>query len=392
MIIMLAINANLKEFLKEWMTSNDPEVYRIHITHTDLDGLACSVILHEFYHNMIIKGRLPMFITRYSSAGKSNIEKNINFLFDTSGFGKSKLDFVKSRKYLVLVTDLGCVDPEIFYHYEELGFNIRFCVIDHHQDILNLADKVKDPSYTPYNIVVNPEENYSAAKLLFEYLSQCGLRYDSTHDPKQYLAGYIKAVSEYDCGHWGNSASDSVREQFIFSTYDKRISGILRYINMMTDLYKENDPDAVLESKIVRDARFNIALEDYDDSLNSMTKSIFINNDEVYTDRLMQMLHINEVDSDILLYACEPGTTINNMSIVSRVLFKHVMKLHPNAPKILIFVAVERGVIELRSSEDCEDNCAEIAAANGGGGHKHAAGFPMNDTVKSIIIRKYWRD
>ena len=70
---------------------------------------------------------------------------------------------------------------------------------------------------------------------------------------------------------------------------------------------------------------------------------------------------------------------------------KHVMKIHPNAPKILIFVAVERGVIELRSSEDCEDNCAEIATANGGGGHKHAAGFPMNDTVKSIIIRKYWR-
>ena len=389
---MLTINANLKKFLKEWMTSNDPEVYRIHITHTDLDGLTCSVILHEFYHNIAIKGRLPMFITRYSSAGKSNIEKNINLLFDTTGFGKSKLDFVKSRKYLVLVTDLGCVDPEIFYHYEELGFNIRFCVIDHHQDILNLVDKVKDPSYTPYNVVVNPEENYSAAKLLFEYLSQCGLRYDSTHDPKQYLADYIKAVSEYDCGHWGNSASDSVREQFIFSTYDKRISGILRYVNMMSNMYKKNDPDAVLESKIVRDARFNMALEDYDDSLNSMNRSIFINNDEVYTDRLMQMLHINEVDSDILLYVCEPGTTINNMSIVSRVLFKHVMKLHPNAPKILIFVAVERGVIELRSSEDCETNCAEIAAANGGGGHMHAAGFPMNDTVKSIIIRKYWRD
>lgn len=291
-----------------------------------------------------------------------------------------------------MVTDLGCVDPEFFYRYEELGFNIRFCVIDHHQDILNLADKVKDPSYTPYNVVVNPEENYSAAKLLFEYLSQCGLRYDSTHDPKQYLADYIKAVSEYDCGHWGNSVSDSVREQFIFSTYDKRISGILRYVNMMSNMYKENDPDAVLESKIVRDARFNMALEDYKDSLNSMiSRSIFINNDEVYTDRLMQMLHINEVDSDILLYVCEPGTSINNMSIVSRILFKHVMKMHPNAPKILIFVVVERGVIELRSSEDCEDNCAEIATANGGGGHKHAAGFPMDDTVKSIIIRKYWR-
>lgn len=392
MIIMLTINTNIKKFLKDWMTSNDPEVYRIHITHTDLDGLACSVILREFYHNMIIEGRLPLFITRYSSAGKSNIEKNIDVLFDTTGFGNSKLDFVKSRKYLVLVTDLGCVDPEIFYHYEELGFNIRFCVIDHHQDILNLVDKVKDPSYTPYNVVVNPEENYSAAKLLFEYLSQCGLRYDSTHDPKQYLADYIKAVSEYDCGHWGNSASDSVREQFIFSTYDKRISGILRYVNMISNMYKENDPDAVLESKIVRDARFNMALEDYEDSLNSMiSRSIFINNDEVYTDRLMQMLHINEVDSDILLYVCEPGTAINNMSIVSRILFKHVMKIHPNAPKILIFVAVERGVIELRSSEDCEDNCAEIAAANGGGGHKHAAGFPMDDTVKSIIIRKYWR-
>lgn len=389
---MLTINTNIKKFLKDWMTSNDPEVYRIHITHTDLDGLACSVILREFYHNMIIEGRLPLFITRYSSAGKSNIEKNIDVLFDTTGFGNSKLDFVKSRKYLVLVTDLGCVDPEIFYHYEELGFNIRFCVIDHHQDILNLVDKVKDPSYTPYNVVVNPEENYSAAKLLFEYLSQCGLRYDSTHDPKQYLADYIKAVSEYDCGHWGNSASDSVREQFIFSTYDKRISGILRYVNMISNMYKENDPDAVLESKIVRDARFNMALEDYEDSLNSMiSRSIFINNDEVYTDRLMQMLHINEVDSDILLYVCEPGTAINNMSIVSRILFKHVMKIHPNAPKILIFVAVERGVIELRSSEDCEDNCAEIAAANGGGGHKHAAGFPMDDTVKSIIIRKYWR-
>ena len=73
MIIMLAINKNLKEFLKEWMTSTDHGVYRVHITHTDLDGLACSVILREFYHNMIIKDRKPTYITRYSSAGKTNI-------------------------------------------------------------------------------------------------------------------------------------------------------------------------------------------------------------------------------------------------------------------------------------------------------------------------------
>ena len=390
MIIMLAINANLKEFLKEWMTSNDPEVYRIHITHTDLDGLACSVILREFYHNLGVKGRQFIYRTKSCSAGKENIDNAITSFIDYTIDNKG-VDYTKSRKFLILITDLGNVDPELLYYYEDLGLNIRFCVLDHHQDINHMCDKVKDPVRTPYEVVVNPEENYSAAKLLFEYLKSCGFEYDSHHDPKQYLADYVKAVSEYDCGHWGNSASDSVREQFIFSTYDKRISGILRYINMMTDLYKENDPDAVLESKIVRDARFNMALEDYEDSLNSMiNRSIFINNDEVYTDRLMQMLHINEVDSDILLYVCEPGTVINNMSIVSRILFKHVMKIHPNAPKILIFVAVERGVIELRSSEDCEANCAEIAAANGGGGHKHAAGFPMNDTVKSIIIRKYW--
>lgn len=390
MITMLTINANLKKFLKEWMTSTDPKVHRIHLTHTDLDGLACSVILREFYHNLGVKGRQFIYHTKSCSAGKENIDNAITTFFDYTIDNKG-VDYAKSRKFLILVTDLGNVNPELFYYYEDLGLNIRFGILDHHQDINHMCDKVKDPGRTPYEVVVNPEENYSAAKLLFEYLKSCGFEYDSHHDPKQYLADYVKAVSEYDCGHWGNSASDSVREQFIFSTFDKRNSGRNRYLKLMMDMFTRNDPDAVLESKIVRDARFNMALEDYDDSLNSMTnRSIFVNNDEVYTDRLMQMLHINEVDSDILLYVCEPGATINNMSIVSRVLFKHVMKIHPNAPKILIFVAMERGVIELRSSDDCEDNCAEIATANGGGGHKHAAGFPMDDTVKSIIIRKYW--
>ena len=392
MIIMLTINANLKKFLKEWMTSTDPKVHRIHLTHTDLDGLACSVILREFYHNLGVKGRQFIYRTKSCSAGKENIDNTITSFFDYIIDNKG-INYAESRKFLILITDLGNVNPELFYHYEDLGLNIRFGILDHHQDINHMCDKVKDPVRTPYEVVVNPEENYSAAKLLFEYLKSCGFEYDSHHDPKQYLEDYVKAVSEYDCGHWGNSASDSVVEQFIFSTFDKRNSGRNRYLKLMVDLFTRNDPDAVLDAEIIRKRRYQIAIKDYADAMQMMIcDSDLIERESINDDELMQALHIKNIDADVMFYVCSPDDSINNMSIISRMLFKHDKWDRDDIPKILVFVSMERGVIELRSSDDCEVNCAEIATANGGGGHMHAAGFPMNDVVESIIVRKYWSE
>lgn len=321
----------------------------IHVTHTDMDGYGCSVVVAVAKEAGLIRDGVEYHTINIGYPGK---------------FVEAVEDFTaehpETATWPILITDLNANDQMIDY-LEETG--VPFALIDHHVTDMDLVTRIKGLSMATRISTLD-----SATRLLF---NQCefysiGPYYSNIVSA---LDDYTLAVSKYDTGNWGSwnaenilSTSDALREQLLFmgTPADDYVSEVTKQIVHDTnrDLYSM---DAV-------NRQFSL-LATYQNLFNS---------------------NLMEVDPDCLdkgpvriTKAMAIPITLPYISIISK---KYLEENHD--VDVLVILGNKHGNISLRS---VDFNVQQLAAAYGGGGHPRAAGFPIENMELSVSFGRRGR-
>ena len=270
----------------------DPDgvLYRFHLSHNDLDGLACHVVstvydcalnrfeipladvtdalqykkwkeVHNAHHRTPIRRSI-------CKAGAENIKEALHLIFEACCQSVFYKPVGPKDQIILLITDLGGVTDSMFDEfYEAYGDRFQVIVIDHH--LATTPDRGKcDPNQIFWYVTGYQEGNLqSAAKNLFTvtYGSYDAVHTTSTSSGSvskkqetfvKQLTEYVEAVSKYDTGRWGEwlgkSTPDdvdlSVQHQLFFNnrSWDRSADLIRRvpisnYVQDMIHLLSTED-------------------------------------------------------------------------------------------------------------------------------------------------------
>lgn len=324
----------------------------IHVTHIDMDGYGCSVVLAVAKAIGIIPATVDHHTINVGYPGAL-----------VEAVEKFTAEHPETETWPLLITDLN-INNGILDYLEETG--VKFVVVDHHVTGTDLIDRVKDLS--PGSRIFT---DCSATRLLFNSIGFYGSRFTTPTDMPviEHLNDYTAAVSNYDTGHWGSWNADSIlsthaalREQLLFmgTPADDYVAEVTKQIMLNTnrDLYSM---DAV-------NRQFNM-LATYQHLFNS---------------------NLMEVDPDCLdkgpariNKAVAIPITLPYISIIS----KKYLEEHRDVD-VLIILGNKHGNISLRS---IDFNVQQLAAAYGGGGHPRAAGFPIENMELTVSFSRRGR-
>lgn len=291
-------NTPVEQWLTAFYTGNnleklDPDgvLYRFHLSHNDLDGLACHVI-STVYDCALNRFEIPLAdltnALQYKNweeihkahhrtpiqhstceAGAKNVKEALHEIFESccrSGFYEP---VGPKDQIILLITDLGGITDSMFDEfYEEFGDRFQVIVIDHH--LSTTPDRGKcDPNQIFWYVTGYQEGSLqSATKNLFtatygsydaaHATSTTSRRASKKHETfvKQ-LTEYVEAVSKYDTGRWGewldrktpDDVDLSVQQQLFFNNIPWDSSA---------DIFQH-----VLISKYVQDMIYLLSMEDY---------------------------------------------------------------------------------------------------------------------------------
>lgn len=262
-----------KTLIEQWLTAfytgrnveklaPDGVLYRFHLSHNDLDGLACHVvstiydcILNCFeiptvmvdatealqykdwdrIHNA--HNRMPI---RHSicEAGAKNVKEKLHQIFEACCRSVYHKPVGPNDQIILLITDLGGLNDSMFDEfYEKFGDRFQVIVVDHHLTTTVPELGKCDPNQIFWYVTGYKEDNLqSATKNLFTATYD---PYDSVHASSiasyfasekyktfmKQLTEYVEAVSMYDTGRWGkwldwnvpNVVDLSVQHQLYFN-------------------------------------------------------------------------------------------------------------------------------------------------------------------------------
>lgn len=321
----------------------------IHVTHTDMDGYGCSVVVAVAKETGLIRADVEYHTINIGYPGK--------FVDAVEEFTAKHPE---TATWPILITDLNANDQIIDY-LEETG--VPFVLIDHHVTDMKLVTRIKALSMASRISTLD-----SATRLLF---NQCGFYNLGAyyHNIVTNLGYYTLEVSKYDTGNWGSWNADSIlstsaalREQLLFmgTPVDDYVAEVTKQIMLNTnrDLYSM---DAV-------NRQFSL-LATYQHLFNS---------------------NLMEVDPDCLdkgpvrvNKAMAIPITLPYISIIS----KKYLEEHRDVD-MLIILGNKHGNISLRS---IDFNVQQLAAAYGGGGHPRAAGFPIENMELTVSFGRRGR-
>lgn len=324
----------------------------IHVTHTDMDGYGCSVVLAVAKAIGIIPPAVDYHTINigYPGAFVEAVEK-------------FTAEHPETETWPIVITDLN-INNGILDYLEETG--VKFAVVDHHVTSDDIIDRVRAMSSSwCINTVA------SATRLLFNMLEFCGRRgVAPTALPAiDRMIDYTTAVSKYDTGNWGDwnadnilSTSAALREQLLFmgTSADDYVSAVTKQIVLDTnrDLY---------------------AMEPVKQQFNMLATYQYLFNS-----------NLMEVDPDCLdkgpvriNKAMAIPITLPYISIIS----KKYLEEHRDVD-VLIILGNKHGNISLRS---IDFNVQQLAAAYGGGGHPRAAGFPIENASLTVSFGRRGR-
>ena len=356
-----------EDWLKSFLYEDNPYVIRLHISHTDLDGYACSIIMQS-YDNKVGSDKSRIYRMNVN-AGAENIQKGLESFFTRRPHTYRK----GSTQLKILVTDLSNVYPEIFDRYIKAGHRITYAVADHHLDLNHCAEMVKNPQENPYLVISDPDHYISAATILNYFCKRIA------GDVSPALDEYVSAVGRYDTGHWGKWNVDTIEEiapstaeQMFFSMFRTRyqkvsyFDAMFRYVNHPHS--KESAGIGNYRRRRIREVLVSMKKE-YKHIVANMKPMYDLA--EGYADifrTTFGKLNLHAINA--AAYVDDDSYPINNLTLVSR-------EILDNHPEIDLFALIDVDrAIELRSKSPII-SCAEIATMNGGGGHKGAAGFPL---------------
>ena len=271
----------------------DPDgvLYRFHLSHNDLDGLACHVVstvydcalnrfeiplvdltdalqyrnwdeIHYTHHRSPIRH----FI---SKAGAKNVKEALHKIFESCYRLAVYKPVGPKDQIILLITDLGGITDSMFDEfYEAYGDRFQAIVIDHH--LSTTPDRGKcDPNQIFWYVTGYQEGNLqSATKNLFT--ATCG-SYNAAHPTSttsgrvskkqemfvKQLTEYVDAVSKYDTGRWGEWLDRKTPDDVDLSVQHQLFFNNISW-DSSADIFRR-----VQISKYVQDMIYLLSTEDY---------------------------------------------------------------------------------------------------------------------------------
>lgn len=394
----MVFDISVQNFMREWFFSDDPNLFRIHVSHTDMDGYGCFVVSDYIDSVLNTNGTCRLVATSQLTASNPNmVSKELSKQFD-----KFITEFTEEERqrtrYLVLVTDLT-PNPEVFRYllsnYKMVGMD--FCVIDHHQDLNDYESKITVDSILSRFGTYYINQQASATKLLTSFAIQCVTEMSSidAHEMESLLT-YTAAVSLYDTGNWGKWRCDkledvdpSVLEYLLFAVQRDKIrsnpAALEEYVKHRLDMLQRKVPIGSENSgcyEVIKSKFKEIELEWNRVLINLVDMSM--PNTPVFMipglpDKMTHTVYVKGPRVRGLIV--KPGDQdYSFFSLIARELLDDPdMEMD-----IMVIVNMRRKNVDLRSARNGGPDVSLIAKSNNGGGHVHAAGFPLKSIVEDI--------
>ena len=271
----------------------DPDgvLYRFHLSHNDLDGLACHVVstvydcalnrfeiplvdltdalqyqnwdeVHEAHHRMPI-------LHSICKAGAKNVKEALHLIFEACCRSVFYKPVGPKDQIILLITDLGGITDSMFDEfYEAYGDRFQVIVIDHH--LATTPDHGKcDPNQIFWYVTGYQEDNLqSATKNLFTatYGSYDAAHATSTASGRvskkqetfvKQLTEYVDAVSKYDTGRWGEWLDKKTPDDVDLSVQHQLFFNRMAW-DSCADVFHR-----IMISNYVRDMIYLLSMEDY---------------------------------------------------------------------------------------------------------------------------------
>ena len=271
----------------------DPDgvLYRFHLSHNDLDGLACHVVstvydcaLNRFeiplddmtdalqfknWEEIHVAHRRMPIQHSICKAGAKNVAEALHEIFESCCRSVFYKPVGPKDQIILLITDLGGITDSMFDEfYEAYGDRFQVIVIDHH--LATTPDHGKcDPNQIFWYVTGYQEGNLqSATKNLFTatYGSYNAAHPTSTTSGRaskkqerfvKQLTEYVEAVSKYDTGRWGEWLDRKTPDDVDLSVQHQLFFNNISW-DSSADIFRR-----VLISKYVQDMIYLLSTEDY---------------------------------------------------------------------------------------------------------------------------------
>ena len=270
---------------------SDGVLYRFHLSHNDLDGLACHVVstvydcaMNRFeipladltdalqFKNWdeihVAHQRMPIQHS-ICEAGAKNVKEALHQIFESCCRSVFYKPVGPKDQIILLITDLGGITDSMFDEfYDAYGDRFQAIVIDHH--LATTPDQGKcNPNQIFWYVTGYQEGNLqSATKNLFT--ATCG-SYNAAHPTSttsgraskkqemfvKQLTEYVEAVSKYDTGRWGEWLDKKTPDDVDLSVQHQLFFNNISW-DSSADIFRR-----VLISKYVQDMIYLLSTEDY---------------------------------------------------------------------------------------------------------------------------------
>jgi uncharacterized protein len=295
-----------------------------HFTDVDMDGVSCTIPFNYMKDIKILDTEFFPINT---------IEKRLNEYIDNKEY--ENFDFT-------YITDLG-ISYDLAKKIDQLCIS-NFYLIDHHKS----SESLKEFEWCDIRTHDKNDRLVSAAKLVSERFSYC-------IQEKYYkiISDITELVSSYDTYTWKkDNFLEPKKLQDIFSIYGR--NRFLKHIYEVIDRgYIEN----------LFGGRESFLLDMEQDRIQRVLKA-----------KVLQMKSIRFRDYNVGCFFCEQYVSEIGNSLC---------ETFPNIDFVMMF-DMGRGVVQMRATKDNID-LSEIVKSLGGGGHKSAAGCPINKEIMEII-------
>ena len=270
---------------------SDGVLYRFHLSHNDLDGLACHVVstvydcaMNRFeipladltdalqfknWDEIHVAHRRMPILHSICKAGAKNVAEALHEIFESCCRSVFYKPVGPKDQIILLITDLGGITDSMFDEfYEAYGDRFQVIVIDHH--LATTPDHGKcDPNQIFWYVTGYQEDNLqSATKNLFTatYGSYDAAHATSTASGRvskkqetfvKQLTEYVDAVSKYDTGRWGEWLDKKTPDDVDLSVQHQLFFNRMAW-DSCADVFHR-----IMISNYVRDMIYLLSMEDY---------------------------------------------------------------------------------------------------------------------------------
>lgn len=370
--------------INTFMSETSEHVKRIHISHSDADGVGCHVVSKCSFGILNPYSKSP--ISYIVVDNPSTIHNTIMNCVDTAinqGFDK------QHDMLAFLITDISKVNPNIFDEINDRGIPCYFVVLDHHVTIIEDIDPISNVT-TADGAISRPsgwyfvQQGLSATYMMndivfriYKAMQQKNMILPEMKSKSIIMSntmqGFAEMINRYDLGNWGkwnglsmDQLADEIKLQMIFTSYDSTEDAM----NDMLEVLEGGEHELEIKRRWG-----DICRTQYDELMSSYAKVIIGLQPCITTNTTFRANGITiSYPINAKYYAIyTEKDDINYFSLIS----KEILENDPSMD-MLVLVDHLTKTVNLRSAKD-EVNVARIAMANGGGGHPRAAGFPIRD-------------